>query len=159
MSHVLDGLSPQRRAVVEAIYASREPLGAKELAQLVASSEESIRQMFTPLVEAGLITKTGRGRYWKPDSENVSVRESRAAYERMGPPMQPRPSMADFVGHPDVLTEYDRLGRAGRAVVAEARDATGQIVYAVRVEFLVRLAPEQIGMSYGVEEGAMAGTT
>lgn len=156
MSDPLSHLTPQRRAVVEAICAADQPLRAPEIAELVPSSEESVRQMLTPLVEAGLISRVTRGLYWRPENVDREVREldyqpGNGSHQRMGPPMQAPRSTADFVGHPDALTPYDHLARAGRAVVAEARDARGQIIYAVRVEFLVRLEPEQISMGYDVE--------
>lgn len=66
MSQALDGLTPERRAVVRVICSADAPVGAKEIAKGVSSSEASIRQMLTPLVEAGLISKVSRGRYWRP---------------------------------------------------------------------------------------------
>jgi hypothetical protein len=75
MSDPLDRLTPERRAVAEAILAASEPIGVEALVKLVPSSAGSIRQMFAPLIKAGLIKRAGRGKYWRPtDDSSVSPR-------------------------------------------------------------------------------------
>ena len=81
MSESLRNLSPERRAVLEAIWAADEPIGAKELAEIVPSSEGSIRQMLGPLLAEGLISRPMRGKYQRTHQSGSSA------------PLTPRPSV------------------------------------------------------------------
>lgn len=61
------------------------------------------------------------------------------------------PSVTSLMSDPEARSPYADLGLAGSSIVSEARDAHGQVIYAVRVQLLARAEPEVMTMSTRIE--------
>ena len=55
--------SIERRKILDALKAAREPLGPKEIRLMTGLGEDTVSSMLWRLIQAGLVEKAGRGKY------------------------------------------------------------------------------------------------
>ena len=67
--------SDERKALVDVLEVSEEPLGPKEVAERTGQSHEAVRQLLLRMVRDGEIRKSGRGKYTCHNGHNVTTDE------------------------------------------------------------------------------------